>query len=139
MKIPIYRYGELADHAIVDKCDSHLTKRRWGLWTNGRQKYAQAWIDGKNVFMHALILGKKGFVTDHINGDGLDNRRSNLRSTDRATNRINTTTGKRGVYNRGRRWVAQLRIGGKLLNLGSFETYSLALVARVQAEKQHGY
>ncbi len=32
----------------------------------------------RSIFMHRLITdAKKGFVVDHINGDGLDNRREN--------------------------------------------------------------
>ena len=45
-----------------------------------RTLYASTIIDGKHTYAHHVILGKppKGYVTDHKNGDGLDNQKENL-------------------------------------------------------------
>lgn len=44
--------------------------------------------DGRPLFAHHLVIGQppKGYVTDHINGDGLDNRRRNLRHITQSDN-----------------------------------------------------
>lgn len=84
--------------------------------------YAQTNINGKVVRLHQIILGKKsGYEIDHINGDSLDNRRSNLRFCTHAENMYNkkmyknNKLGVKGVFletNSGR-YVAQVRKFGK--------------------------
>jgi len=70
----------------------------------------------KNLYLHRIIMRTpEGMVTDHINRNGLDNRRENLRTVDHGVNaansglRSNNTTGYRGVqlYKRGYRAVVR--------------------------------
>lgn len=77
------------------------------------------------VSMHCWLLGALG--VDHINGDGLDNRRANLRVATPQQNRANChavegTSLFRGVYlyKRSRRWVAQINHGGHKVWIGVF-------------------
>jgi hypothetical protein len=76
--------------------------------------------------MHNLLTGW-GFV-DHANGNGLDNRRQNLRPADKPKNGMNTgaprnnTSGYKGVTRRGARWQANIGLDGRLLCLGTFAT-----------------
>jgi hypothetical protein len=78
--------------------------------------------------MHQFLTGYP--MTDHINGNGLDNRRANLRpatgSQNNANSRLykNNTSGFKGVYwlRRRRRWCARIGIGGQQRYLGYFDT-----------------
>ncbi len=79
--------------------------------------------------MHREILGlQKGEHTDHINGDGLDNRRANLRKVTHAQNMQNRRphchgrSRYRGVErdSRNGKWRARLTVNGRRLSVGSF-------------------
>lgn len=81
--------------------------------------------------MHRRIVGPPvGLWVDHINGDGLDNRRSNLRLCTRQQNTANqavTTTGAsgfRGVrrFRNTTKWQAQIKVNQRSLHLGQFNT-----------------
>lgn len=80
-------------------------------------KRAERGPDGRQytIRMHRAILGvPPGTEVDHINGDGLDNRRENLRPATRAENIRNTkrrsrnTSGFKGVYRLEGRWAASV-------------------------------
>lgn len=88
-------------------------------------------VPGKrpSEFMHRRILNPApGEHCDHINGDGLDNRRSNLRIANRSQNQMNrgmqknNTSGFKGVTSSGNRWCAYIRCGGVSRNLGMFDS-----------------
>lgn len=91
-----------------------------------------------HIALHRLIADcPKGLVVDHINGDTLDNRRSNLRictQKDNARNSsapINSPTGFKGAVLRpcGKRWQSRIRVDGRMLHLGMFSTLAEALLA----------
>jgi hypothetical protein len=103
-----------------------------------------------NIFMHRVILNTpKGMDTDHINGNGFDNRKSNLRIVTRSQNCINRPTlknnksGFKGVYldNRNRRkykiWQAIIQINKKRIELGHFTTKEEAAKAYNEAAKKY--
>lgn len=77
---------------------------------------------------HSLITGFP--LTDHINGDGLDNRRSNLRSATSRQNKMNcrvrkdSKTGFKGVTSQrgGRGFTARIQANGKRQTLGWFHS-----------------
>lgn len=79
--------------AIVDPVDyERLNKYSWSY----KEGYAIAYIGGKEVRMHRLVLGTRdsNLVVDHINRDRLDNRAGNLREftpVENANNRSNNT------------------------------------------------
>lgn len=142
------RYLELAGgkHAIVDVDDfDYLSQWRWRVKSSG---YAVAEIDGKAVRMHRLVnKTPDGLVTDHINGNKLDNRKSNLRTVTQAKNLMNrrgnkiSTSPFKGVsWDKGNnRWVAQIKYGGKCRHLGSFkDEISAALAYNSAAVKYFG-
>jgi hypothetical protein len=89
-----------------------------------------------------------GMHVDHVNGDKLDNRRTNLRVVTNAQNQINrhalnrnNKTGLRGVnytphLSPSKPWRAQITANRKNVHLGLFATRDEALVARRQAERE---
>jgi len=117
------------------------------LGTNGYVYYS-VWKDGKSTpfTLHGLLMGHhSGMHIDHINGDKLDNRRSNLRVVTPQVNQINrkrrnknNTSGLRGValsFPGARNpWRAQITANGKNHHLGLFATKTAAIQARRSAE-----
>lgn len=117
--------------ALVDDCDyDNIVKYKWCATPhkNGRW-YANAWVCGRKTLMHRLILGIdiSGDI-DHRDGDGLNNRRYNLRQATRAQNNANQqvtphTSKFKGVCwdkNRGK-WSAKIKVDGIIRNLGRYD------------------
>lgn len=94
--------------------------------------YATAYVRGSGaahpvlVRMHKLLTGWP--QTDHINGDGLDNQRANLRPASQAQNQANQRPRRggssqyKGVYRHSSapKWVANIQVGGQVRYLGLF-------------------
>ncbi len=142
-------------HALVDDADfESLSKFKW-LAKKCRHKiginfYAIRWIycDGKRltVWMHRQIIGvEEKFRTDHINGDGLDNQRSNLRpatATENSRNqrkRVGTSSRYKGVsWNREKRkWHCRIGVTKQIVQLGYFEKEEAAALAYDQSAVRH--
>jgi hypothetical protein len=134
--------------ALVDDEDAPrvLEGPKWRAVPDHRTYYAQRYRrreDGvkTTIKMHALITGQSG--TDHINGNGLDNRRSNLRVATVAQNlwnqglRVDNTSGYKGVYPTGRRWRSKIVVAGKRFELGVFDDPADAARAYDQAAREH--
>lgn len=78
--------------ALVDDADFHLVRdRKWHAQLGQRTYYAYSGRWPNRVAMHRLILGLSGSTpqVDHVNRDGLDNRRRNLRPATRSENAKN--------------------------------------------------
>lgn len=96
------------------------------------------------IYMHQLILGKSG-TTDHINGNGLDNRRINLRKCTARQNSLNhgfnknNTSGYKGVgwHKQVSKWRAYIEVNKKHISLGLFENKKEAALAYNTAAKKH--
>lgn len=137
--------------ALVDAVDGELVAgRRWRL--NRTRSGAPSGVvsgPGTNVvLMHRLILGvSDNCVVDHIDGNPLNNVRSNLRqctSAENSRNRRrhkNNRSGFKGVYadrrsgGRIRSWTAEIKLDGKKYRLGSHKTPELAYAAYKRAAK----
>ena len=102
----------------------------------------------RHVLMHMELLPvEDGMLVDHVNGDGLNNRRRNLRPcthTENMQNRAisrNNQSGYKGVFrdkNSNRlKWRAQLRANGQVHRLGGFRTAIEAARAYDEAAKKH--
>ena len=124
--------------AIIDDQDFELINQyKWfALVRKGKlSAYAQANSrkpNGKKTVlkMHRLIMGLTDpkILVDHIDQDGLNNRRANLRTATSSENNRNrkvirtSLTGTKGVKRDGGRFVAHITISGKYVHLGSFGT-----------------
>src|SRR5690606_24980699 len=85
----------------------------------------------KKIYMSRVILNAQaGEYVDHINGDTLDNRRSNLRLCSNQENLMNrglnknNTSGYKGVtWNAQKnKWMAQITVDHQHVYLGCFES-----------------
>lgn len=114
--------------AIIDRDDFDKVKDiYWSAHKGMSTYYAQS----KKYQMHRLIMGLKyndGLVVDHINWNGLDNRKSNLRICTHALNILNsrkkknTTSKYKGVcfHKKIKKWQAYITINGIQTGLGYF-------------------
>lgn len=129
-------------HAVIDVADIPLVEgRRWGRTRAKGKCYAicrENTPDGRrvNVFMHRLILQPQRYsMVDHRDGDGLNNRRSNLRQCSHAENMRNTfvrtsnKTGYKGVWEHGAGFYASIQKGKHKKRIGPFSTPELAAAA----------
>lgn len=126
--------------AIINKSDlEKISGIKWHYQEKRKTGYAirSVWIDGKQTTqrMHRLIINAKiGEIIDHINGDGLDNRSSNLRIVSHRENCINRRSkskkfGYKGVSKNGRRYLARIGDRNNHRTIGYFETAEAAAKA----------
>lgn len=128
--------------ALIDQEDyDRLKDSKWSLTgRKGRTFYVGR---GKSLkynagLMHKVILGsKQGFEIDHINGNRLDNRKSNLRFVTHQQNAFNTKS--KGIWfsKNEKKWRAGITFNAKNISLGYYKTRAEARAARLTAEKQY--
>ena len=127
---------------LVDNEDfEYLNQWRWKFHKDG---YAvRTATGGKQIYMHREInKTPQGFLTDHVDRNGLNNRRSNLRISNFSRNALNTglwkhnTSGMKGVFwnSQNKKWQAVIQIMGKQIHLGFFIKIKDAGIARKKAE-----
>jgi hypothetical protein len=148
VRIPLSKGYE----AIIDEGDAeearfyswhaHIAKR-------SNTVYAIAHIPGifkprKEIFLHNLVFKPKvGTLSDHIDGNGLNCRRNNLREASESQNamtklRVGASNPRTGVYLAPNgRWIAMISIDKKQRSIGRFATKEEAIAARENAERVH--
>ncbi len=149
-RIPLTR----GKYAIVDPDDFlHLSKEKWCASRNRGIFYAVRGVKGsngkqRNIPMHRLILKvPHNMFVDHINRNGLDNRKANLRPATHAQNSCNrakrgnrTYASKyKGVTSRSnsKTYQANIRVNGHPISLGSFDDEVKAAKAYDRAAKKY--
>lgn len=131
---------------VVDPGDyEFLSKYKWSAVRTRQARrerwYASAYIEGRSVYMHRLILGvsELSVLVDHCDCDGLNNIRSNLRLTDKRGNVTNSRPWKdkrsrfKGVSFRAgllkKPWRAAIGTKYQRRSLGQFATEEEAALA----------
>mgnify|MGYP002412235372 FL=1 len=139
------------DAAYVDAADLPLVAGfNWHIFSKKNTSYAMVALratDGswRKLLLHRLLMvPEAGLVVDHIDGNGLDNRRSNLRTCSNAENSRNrrkakggTSSSFKGVARFRNGWQAQIIVDGKNLYLGRYQDEHEAALAYDAAAVEH--
>lgn len=98
--------------ALIDVCDT-ASVAAWN-WTGTKTGYAARGDGRATTHMHTQILGRvDGYEVDHIDGNGMNNRRGNLRHVTKAQNQMNrhavaSRSGFKGVTANRHNWSAAI-------------------------------
>lgn len=149
MEIPLTR-GQVA---IVDADDFEwLSQYKWHAhWDDHTQGYyascskSTAKNFGTTIMHRAIMKAKPGKMVDHIDGDGLNNSKSNLRSVTVKENSKNrgifrsNTSGITGLSfnNKSRKWRVRIQVDKKLITVGYFYDFNAAVESRKKAEEKY--
>lgn len=116
--------------ALVDDEDFEwLNQWKWHLLTRKKPFYASRKVGNQRILMHREILQTPdGALSDHRDGNGLNNQRYNLRTCTNSENQANrkldknNTSGFKGVswHKQHKKWQANIRFDGKVRFLGLF-------------------
>lgn len=144
---------------VVDRIDEDLSDFKWQAEVDDYTVYARrnlTRVNGKrpSELMHRIIMSRvlgytltPNIKVDHRDGNGLNNRRDNLRIASDSENMRNSrrpknnTSGFKGVswHKTYKKWYAAIRYNGKSIHLGSFSTPQEAHKAYCDAAvKYHG-
>lgn len=122
---------------LYDDEDEALVKQY--TWCLSKRGYIITSVNRRKVCLHRMILPiDSGFDIDHINGNKLDNRRSNLRVCTHQQNcfnqkkRCTNTSGYIGVskMKRVNRYEAYINLSGKKIYIGLYDTALEAAINR---------
>lgn len=137
--------------ALVDDSDfEYLNQWKWfehhGYAVRTKRIGLRKFNKISEIYMHRLInQTSEGFDTDHINRNKLDNRRCNLRTVTRSQNQfnrgnpINNTSGYKGVGwdKEHQKWVSRIKVNGKKIFLGRYNSLQGAWLARRLGERAY--
>ena len=142
----------LGQFALVDDEDyDGLSKFKWCAHREGPRIYALRGVGVRGSYkiirMHRQIMNApEGMVVDHVDGNPLNNQKSNLRICTQAQNNMNRRGPKpssknrfRGVhfFKRTGAWTAQIGVNRKKIHLGYFATENDAAKAYSEANKKY--
>lgn len=136
--------------ATIDEQDfDRINQYKWCSVDNdgtGKRYYASCKIGKSTVYMHRMVMGAQGGESvDHIDGNGLNNSRSNLRLVTPSQNNMNqrvredNTSGHKGISwcpDR-EKYQVYINIDRKRKSLGRYKTLEEAIYVRDQAVRAH--
>ena len=123
VRVDIIRRGVgVVAQAVVDDIDADLAERRWRLDKDGYARTTPRRLEDKSlvvVYLHRWIIHRtvgrpllRSDLTDHINRDKMDNRRSNLRLASKSLSAANKKF-DRVVWNKNsKKWLVYIRRDG---------------------------
>ena len=142
MIIQLKSRGKVVGSAVISDEDSGIVSGyKWRLRKTPRSMYARTSVKTKSgewrdVLMHRLILGiGDDSMVDHANGNGLDNRRDNLRIASHSQNAMNkrkaggTSRFKGVLLSSAGTWQANIWINGRSVYLGRHRSEEAAALA----------
>jgi len=113
--------------------------------------YIQITIKNKTFLAHRVIwfikTGSWPIQIDHIDGDGTNNRWSNLREVDNIQNQknkrkyANNKSGTAGVrwHTRDKIWISEITVNKKKIHLGCFKKLEEAISKRQEAKRKYDF
>jgi hypothetical protein len=161
-KVPMQRFKKIkltqGKCALVDADNyERVSELKWHFYKLKKDKTGYAFSNGKyangkrlpKVRMHVFIFGEN---SDHVNGNGLDNRKNNLRKADqfqqawnKGVNKSKKSFGCKGVSIVKDRngvpayWIARITIRKNRIYLGTFKNQVAATRAYIKKAKElHG-
>lgn len=125
--------GEGKFTLVDDEDFKRLNKHKWNIRSDKKgQEYIRTRFRGEDLYLHRHLLNApKGVDVDHVDGNRLNNQKSNLRLCTRQQNSFNSKkrkqlSGYRGAYFIPGRmkhpWVARYGYNYKTFNIGYFST-----------------
>lgn len=127
-------FGGVNWHRLDDLHTSYANRCIWMRGENRRYTFSLHMV---------LLVVPTGFQVDHIDGDGLNNQRHNLRMATCSRNqfnarkRVDNTVGYRGVTILRGKYAAQIQANKKHMHVGSFDTALEAAHAYDEAARKH--
>lgn len=139
-------YGVYSQHyCVVDATDIPIIKEfRWYGMKRGEVFYAYSKISSHKILMHRLVIhANNNQIVDHIDHNGLNNRRTNLRICSQQENTFNSRSSKNsssrfvGVsyIKQDKKWISYLKKDGKIVHRQRHATELEAAQARDEAAK----
>lgn len=140
------------EHTIVDDSDfEYLNQWKWHTMKGyaARKDYSLGRSNPIYIYMHRLLADTpEGMITDHINGNKLDNRRGNLRQCTKSQNAMNVgvrkdnKSGYKGVHKNNPKansklWKSEIKHNGKRVFLGYFNDPEVAASVYKEAQKKY--
>lgn len=132
-------------YTLIDDDDFDIIcNQRWYINSNN---YALCEIGGKFIYLHRLIMNaQKGQIIDHIDGDGLNNQKSNLRFCSHSQNMCNRKSISNGssrylgVYlAKHKYYKVAIKVNKKQIYIGQYRDEKLAAKKYNEAAiKYHG-
>lgn len=132
------KYQNVVGRAIIDIEDiEKCSQYKWHIRNSGNNQYAISSLpNNKKLHLHRFVLGYEGECdVDHIDHNGLNNKKENLRIVSHADNIRNQKIDRKGIKRiPSGRYQVTITQNYITKYLGTYDTYEEALQARINAE-----
>lgn len=131
--------GNELDKTIINYEDLELCKKyKWHIKYGVNTNYAVSSFNNKKIFLHRLITNcPDGFIVDHKNHNGLDNRRNNLVISNHSKNGANRLKETVGIQlTKSGRYSVSIMKDYKHNYVGTYDTLEEAIFERKRKYKE---